>query len=197
MARTPGMYVPLDMNYMRDRAIRKAGPEAEHLFIRSLAYSKSGGTDGIIADYDLDTVAVGLKAVPARVQALVREHLWDEIDGGWYIHSWAKWNMTRAELDEDKKRKSDAAIQTNHTRYHEGKDKTDPKCIHCAESLERVATPIASATATPIAAASLREVKRSEGKRSESEEKVLGSSLAVADGGETSSSSPSVEREAS
>jgi len=133
VARTPGLYVPLDMNYIRDPAIRRAGPDAELLFIRSLAYAKSGGTDGLIHDFDLDVVAIGLKTVPARVKALVREQLWTEVDGGWQIRSWRRWNLTSAEIEKDKATKRAAAIKTNHERWHT--DKPDPACERCSESL--------------------------------------------------------------
>lgn len=137
MAKTPGLYVPLDMNYLRDPDIRRAGPDAELLFIRSLAHSKSGNTDGKIWDYDLDVVAVGLKGVPARVNALVREGLWIVEDGGWRIRSWGKWNMTQAEIREDKQRRRAGAALTNHERWHVKEGKFDDECPLCSESLER------------------------------------------------------------
>lgn len=135
-ARTPGGFVPLDMNYMRDERIRRAGPDAELLYIRSLAHCKAGQTEGLVADYDLDVVGVGLKNLKGRANALVREGLWIPVAGGWLIRSWAKWNKTRDEIAEDKAKKSAAAIKTNHDRWHG--QKQDSSCPHCMRSVTRL-----------------------------------------------------------
>jgi hypothetical protein len=147
MTRIPGQFVPLDVNYLRDRSIRRAGPDAELLYIRSLAHAKAGGTEGFIGDFDLEVVAVGLRNTPRRVSALVREELWVPVDDGWRIRSWEKWNATNEQVTAEKNAKRAAAIKTNHERWHVDSDRTDPRCPHCSESLERsmerVATPIA------------------------------------------------------
>lgn len=135
-ARTPGGFVPLDMNYLRDPAIRRAGPDAELLYIRSLAHCKAGQTDGQVADYDLAVVGVGLKNLKGRADALVREGLWQPIHGGWLIRSWSKWNMTLDEVAKDKAKKREAAIKTNHDRWHG--DKQDESCPHCSASVTRL-----------------------------------------------------------
>ena len=137
MRKLPGLFVPLDMNYMRDPAIRRAGPDAELLYVRALAFSKSGGTGGMIHEYDLPVVAIGLKRVQARVDALVREHLWLTVDGGWLIRSWERWNLSRAELEEERAKKVAAAIKTNHNRWHKKRADMSPDCPLCTESLER------------------------------------------------------------
>ena len=123
-------YVPLDMNYLRDPAIRRAGPEAELLFIRSLAYCKAGGTDGIVYTYDIPVISVGLRNVPQRVAALVRERLWEEVPDGWYVRSWAKWNLSQAELVDNKAKRQEAAARTNHGlgRHSPNPDEHCPMC---------------------------------------------------------------------
>lgn len=88
----PGAYVPLHTDYLRDPDIRRAGPEAELLYIRGLAYSKGEYTDGLIPDFDLSVIAVDLRNVAARVAALVEHDLWIVVDGGWQIRSWSRWN---------------------------------------------------------------------------------------------------------
>lgn len=135
MARVPSLYVPLDANYLRDPAVRRAGPDAELLYVRGLAHAKSGDTDGVILACDLPVIAVGLRGVPRRVDALVREGLWLPLDDGWAIRSWVKWNMTRTERTNDKEVKRAAAARTNHMRYHG--DRIEPTCPHCTDSLER------------------------------------------------------------
>lgn len=117
-----GMYVPLDVNYLRDPKVRKAGPEAELLYLRSLAYAKGGSTDGNIPEFDLPVVAVGLPRVNQRVNALVANGLWTETGDGWYIAGWKKWNKTNRQLAQDKEAKRRGAEKTNHARYHVGPD---------------------------------------------------------------------------
>lgn len=121
---TPGNYVPLDVNYARDPDIRAAGPEAEQLFLRSLAYAKGSRSGGRVPEYDLAVVAVGLKNVQRRIAALVTERLWVVVEGGWHIRSWDRWNG-----DDDSRRAH--ARRANCKRWHFDRGITDPDCEFC------------------------------------------------------------------
>lgn len=134
MARIPRQFVPLDMNYLRDPAIRRAGPEAELLYLRGLAHSKAGETEGFIGNYDLPVVAVALKRPEVLAAALVHQGLWLVEDDGWRIRSWEKWNLTRTERDAEKQKKRDAAILTNHKKYHV-QGRRESGCPHCQQRL--------------------------------------------------------------
>jgi len=127
----PGVYVPLDVNYMRDPRIRRAGPDAELLYLRSLAYAKGGETDGFVHDYDLDVIAVGLKNVTARVARLVTEKAWEPREGGWFITGWFNWNQSVAELREQRRRKAEGAAKTNHKRHAEEGTAYRAGCLVC------------------------------------------------------------------
>lgn len=116
-ASTPSVYVPLDANYLRDPRIRRAGPDAELLYVRALAYAKGGETDGFVYDYDLDVISVGLNKVPQRVAALVREKAWEEREGGWFICGWFKWNKSTDALREKRIRHAQGAAKTNHKKH--------------------------------------------------------------------------------
>lgn len=116
---TPSMFVPLDVNYMRDPRIRRAGPDAELLYLRALAYAKGGETDGFVHDFDLDAIASGLRNVPQRVSALVREKAWEEREDGWFITGWFKWNESTEKLRDKKRRQADGAAKTNHRKHIE------------------------------------------------------------------------------
>lgn len=131
MARTPSMYVPLDVNYMRDPRIRRAGADAELLYLRSLAYAKGGETDGFVHDYDLDVIAVGLTKVPARVTALVREKAWEEREGGWFICGWFHWNESTITLRDKRQRQADGAAKTNHKRHQSNGAPFVGTCLVC------------------------------------------------------------------
>jgi hypothetical protein len=104
MPKPPSAYVPLDINYLRDRDIRRAGPDAELLYIRALTYCKSTFSDGFIPEYDLQLVAVDLKAVQKRVDKLVEVGLWSRVDDGWMVRGWSLWNETSGETAAKKAR---------------------------------------------------------------------------------------------
>ena len=137
MARpAPSMYVPLDVNYMRDPRIRRAGPEAELLYIRALAYAKGGETDGIVHAYDLPVIAVGLSRTQQRVASLVREDAWQEREGGWFISGWFNWNESTAHLRDKKRRQAEGAAKTNHKRHIDNGAPFIGSCPVCVGEVE-------------------------------------------------------------
>lgn len=127
-AKIPSEFVPLDVLYPHDRAIRSAGHCAELLFIRGLAYARKNKTNGSIPDYDLAVVGVGIPAVARHAKSLVREELWTEVDGGWCIRSWEKWNPDQ----ERREKQSVGGIRGNHTKWHTGpKGQVSEDCTYC------------------------------------------------------------------
>lgn len=103
----PGLYVPLDVNYVTDEGIRRAGPAAELLYIRSLTYSKRTQSDGFLPDYDMPVISVGLPQVRESIDALVDRELWLATDGGWQIRSWRRWNEAHQDAADKRKRAAD------------------------------------------------------------------------------------------
>lgn len=132
----PSVYVPLDANYLRDPRIRKAGPDAELLYIRGLAYAKAGETDGMVYAFDLDAVAVGLNKVPNRVSALVREEAWEPRDDGWFITGWFKWNDPVDKLREQKRKRAAGAAKTNHGKHVDNGHPFIGSCPVCLGEVE-------------------------------------------------------------
>lgn len=128
---TPGNYVPLDVNYPRDAAIRAAGDASELLFVRGLAYCKSTKSDGFIPDYDLEVVAVGLRGVPKRVAGLVTHNLWVREGNGHRVRSWDKWNQPVSSENAFLEGQSKAGTKGNHERWHSARGITDPACDWC------------------------------------------------------------------
>jgi hypothetical protein len=128
---TPGNYVPLDVNYVRDSAIRRAGEAAELLYVRSLAYAKGARSCGLVPDYDLPVVAIGLRGVTKRVAQLVANGLWIETDGGWQIRSWARWNDDHDALTSEL---SDSGVWGSHQRWHVKGGKPSADCVHCLDN---------------------------------------------------------------
>ena len=125
MARqTPGNYVPLDVNYARDVKIRKAGPGAELLYIRALAYAKGSRTGGFVSEWDLDVVGIGLRANSLNAKRLVEVGLWERVEDGWVITSWERWNASEKIV-------SAGGKLGNHKRWHVDRGQFDPECEHC------------------------------------------------------------------
>jgi hypothetical protein len=113
--RRNGSYAPLSVHYFKDSAIAGLSNKAELLYIRGLAFCADVLSDGFISDAQLGRfVAVGITGYPALARELDRVGLWvrDDDEGGHWVRSWEKWNLTKAEitskLQRDSDRKSDS-----------------------------------------------------------------------------------------
>lgn len=131
--RIPGEFVPLDVNLPHDLRIRRAGPDAELLYIRGLVYLKKATTDGFIPAFDIPALSVGCARVPSATKKLVAEGLWIEAerDGvtGWECRKWHAWNASEAEKAEQRETRRIGALKTNHDRgLHEEPHTDCPKC---------------------------------------------------------------------
>jgi hypothetical protein len=98
-----GPYAPLGASYYLDDAIMAAGEKAEVLFCRALAFSSQADADGYITERQLTALGIGLTGVPARVESLVREGVWQRVDGGYQIRAWLKWNKSADEIGRHRK----------------------------------------------------------------------------------------------
>lgn len=81
--------------YYRHPKLLAAGEAAEVLWARALDYTAEHGTEGKIP-----TGAPGLICpirTQARIDALVKNKLWEPIDGGWLIHNYLVRNRTELE----------------------------------------------------------------------------------------------------
>lgn len=119
--RRSGAYAPLSAHYYKDDAIDEAGPAAELLYVRGLAFCAEMLNDGFISDRQLTRfVGSGLEDVHDRAKALVAVDLWRRSDGGYVIRSWLEWNRSRAEITHYQEK--DAARK----RGNEGPDAEQP-----------------------------------------------------------------------
>ena len=130
----PGEFVPLDTQYYLDERVQRAGSAAEVLYTRSLAFAKGADSDGIVSRYGLLAFSFGLRNVAQRTQKLVDTGLWVEVDEGWKIAGWEKWNKSKAQINAEKEARKASAISANHVRWHVSSGKKDPKCEHCQVS---------------------------------------------------------------
>lgn len=102
-----GPYAPLGTNYYLDDAIMAAGEKAELLFCRSLAFSSNADADGFLTDRQVVAIAMGLSGIQQRVNALIREGLWERVDGGFQVRSWLKWNKAAEDIGRYRKKDRD------------------------------------------------------------------------------------------
>ena len=102
-----GSYAPLSAHYYKDDRIAEAGEKAELLYLRGLAFCADVLSDGYISDVQLRRfVGVGLAGVKGRADRLCEVGLWERNGVGYYVTSWGKWNLTKAEITEKQKRDS-------------------------------------------------------------------------------------------
>lgn len=108
--KSKGAYAPLAAMYFMDDAILEAGTDAELLFVRCLSFLASVPSDGFITDRQLNIVGNGLRAMPRRVESLLRAGLIERVSGGFVVRSWLKWNRSADEvgrlLAKDRERKA-------------------------------------------------------------------------------------------
>lgn len=127
-----GLYVKLDAEYASDDKLIAAGPLAELLYIRGLAFCKRQMVDGIIKTNQLAAVALGIPSAARHAAALVEHGAWAPIDGGWLIAAWLKRNKSAAEIADDREARRVASVEANHAQHHVGTGKKrSPKCEIC------------------------------------------------------------------
>lgn len=125
-------FVPSDVNTAYDPSIIAAGPSAELLFRRANEHAKRLDRDGMILAAELPIIARGIPAPTKQAAALVTHGLWEDVDGGWFIRSWFKWNMTQQQVAAQRRKKQDAALRSHHSRgLHD--DEPDDNCPICKE----------------------------------------------------------------
>jgi len=126
------LYVPLDVDYASDDKLIEAGPMAELLYVRGLAFCKRTMSDGVIRRSQLAAVGLGIPAAAKHAQRLVDVGAWAATPHGWRVVAWLKRNKSAAQIRHDGEAKKAASVLANHKRWHigEGKD-ASPTCPLC------------------------------------------------------------------
>lgn len=102
-----GSYAPLSARYYQDDAVALAGPMAELLYVRALAFCASQLSDGFISDVQLAKfVSVGISSPKRHAARLCEVGLWERVEHdllgagcGYRVVSWLKHNASRAEIE--------------------------------------------------------------------------------------------------
>ena len=92
------LYVQLDVDFPDNPRIIAAGEKAEVLYTRALCLAKRTLSDGFISTGQL--TRLGLTGAQARANALVREQLWEEAPGGYFITGWFERNRSAKEIED-------------------------------------------------------------------------------------------------
>ena len=108
------VYLPLDVSFMDDEKIIRAGEQAGWLYLAMALRCKALGLDGLLSD-----VQIARLHVPDwnnRLEALMREKAVVARKTGYFMPAYLKWNESTTEkadrLERDRKRKVKAAGKT-------------------------------------------------------------------------------------
>ena len=89
-------WMRVETSVARNRKFVKAGPAPSWLWLCGLAYCQEGLTDGFIPTESL--AFLGVKNARQLAHHLVSAGLWDEADGGWYVHDYLAYNKPADEI---------------------------------------------------------------------------------------------------
>lgn len=127
------LWVRLDCAYYDHRKLVAAGPLAELLWVRALAWCNRNRTpesDGIVptgalsrlGDFTWRATLDGDAVSPSELAAaLVREGLWVEVPGGFRIHDYTTYQKTLEEIDELSAKRAAAGKKGADARWGDGK----------------------------------------------------------------------------
>lgn len=130
MARDLPLFVLLDASFFMRRRMRGISEGAQLLFIRALGLAKLLISDGFIAESQIDLIALSSQTEQAEsIGELIGVGLWIACDNGWQIDDWDRWNDSRDDISE-KRRK--ASAMGNHSKWKHD-EKPSSECVICQE----------------------------------------------------------------
>jgi hypothetical protein len=137
----------LSTTYYLDPRIINLSEGAECLFLRSMAYCGAAETRGFVPELALKTL--GVRALNRKKSELLCAGLWTEVEGGYRLSSWAKWQkngddlLKRKEADRNRKAKEREVSRDSHVTVQaqrRGEEKREGKTQVGRASLPTVET---------------------------------------------------------
>ena len=126
------LYVPLDVEFDSDDKLILAGPMAELLYVRGLAFAKRTMSNGDITRAQLAVVGRGIPSAAKHAARLVETGAWSATASGFHIAAWLKRNKSVDDITREREGKKAASIKANHERWHVGPDsKPSVTCPLC------------------------------------------------------------------
>lgn len=134
-----GIYAKVDCGLPRDPKLVTAGPLARLLYVQYVLFCRENLTDGELDTVLLPLVALDIPNPKKHIATLVTVGALEESDRGWRIppEVWAKWNPTKAEVDEMISAKREAGARGNHDRWHVARGQVVAGCEWCASQKDR------------------------------------------------------------
>lgn len=172
-----------------DPKILRVGLLGEWLFVRMILFAKNADSDGYIDDSQLGLVANGFDAIGAMFlrsgatiangqfpdlrsicDQLAIEKLIQKTESGWQIVAWKKWQTSREQLENLRKKRSEAGKRGNEARWGKRASQTDRTCddgAMTAGSLDRdkTETETRQTTTADAGGRSLEEALKAKGVR--------------------------------
>ena len=160
------MWVKIDDGFATHPKILKAGPAALVLQIRAICYASVHKTDGFIDGAITDFLTRDLDpSLPhcSWPDHMVEHELWDEDtdNGGYLIHNYLKWNISKDAFSVIQKQKSDAGKKGMKSRWNKEKS-----------TITDVITGANNTTITRLSTATATVISKSLSSRSEGEKIV-------------------------
>lgn len=113
----------LDCGFWRTRRYAGASPAVVGLQTAAVSYCHEHGSDGWIPDDGLAT-SLGFKEreVAKLVPEMLRRNIWRPAsDGGFEVVGYLDHNPSRAQVRDDRQKRSEAGVKGNHDRWHENR----------------------------------------------------------------------------
>lgn len=79
-----------------------AGPMAELLAMRAVIHCARYETDGFVQAAQLPKLAIQIKSPKKQVEALVAVGLWEEADGGWWVHDFLDYHPSAEQKEQER-----------------------------------------------------------------------------------------------
>ena len=126
-----GLWVKLSVGYFDDDRVMEAGPDAELLFVRGLAWGKRDNT-GTITRGAMIRLGLGLNDPSEAAKTLCALRLWCEVSNGYKVTAWEDWQVASERVT----KQSAAGKRAAHIRWH--KTKPVVECDLCDADAIRI-----------------------------------------------------------
>ena len=103
-------YAINEYNFWSNPKVREAGKDAALMYLAGNSYCNEFMTDGLIVFTAVSVIAnLAFQTNPEKaIKALVDNHLWIKVANGYKVHDYLKYNKSKAEIEDLKKRCSTA-----------------------------------------------------------------------------------------
>jgi len=108
-------WVKLDDGFCDHPKVLAAGPAAGWLYVAGLCYAGRFLTDGFIPS-GVERKLTDLPRPGVLVAKLLDVGLWEEVDGGWWIHDFDRFQRTKAQVDGTRKKGAERQAKLRNER---------------------------------------------------------------------------------